>query len=95
MLFRSMEAAQLKGVNAFNTKILWVYPRKEFVDPEKDMKAFALAVANGFMSWEMVVREMGNDPDDVQKSLQASKSAVGTLIPQMSKQIEEKQKNAA
>lgn len=90
-----MEAAQLRGVNTFNTKLLWVYPRKEFVDPEKDMKAFALAVANGFMSWEMVVREMGHDPEDVAKSLQASKSAIGSLIPQMSKQIEEKQKDAA
>ena len=90
-----MQAAQLRGVNTFNTKLLWVYPRKEFVDPEKDMKAFALAVANGFMSWEMVVREIGHDPDDVAKSLQASKSAIGTLIPQMSKQIEDKQENAA
>ena len=86
-----MEAASLRGVNTFNTKLLWVYPRKEFVDPEKDMKAYALAVANGFMSWEMVVREMGHDPDDVAKSLQASKSAIGALIPLMSEQIEENQ----
>ena len=94
-----LEACQLKGIRTHGSKILWVYPRKEFVDPEKDMNAFMIAVQNGFMSWEMAVREMGYDPEDVAKSIQNSQntfSNMGVLMPgNFTKQIEESVKDAA
>ena len=93
-----LEACELKGIRTQGAKMLWVYPRKEFVDPEKDLNAYSLAVQNGFMSWEMAVREMGYDPEDVTKSIQSSKQAfsdIGMLMPSdFSKQIEENLKVA-
>ena len=88
-----LDACQLKGIKTHNSKIMWVYPRKEFVDPVKDMNAFILGVQNGFMSWEMAVREMGYDPDDVSKSIQSSEATfkdMGMIMPtEFTKQIAE------
>lgn len=72
-----LEACELSGKRISNTKIMWTYPRREFVDPVKDINSFILGVQNGFMSWEMAVREMGHDPDDVAKSIEASKGMLG------------------
>lgn len=93
-----LEACQLKGLGTYGSKILWVYPRKEYVDPVKDMQAFILAVQNGFMSWEMGVREMGYDPEDVIKSIQSSEKSFkngGLLMPSFSTQIKESMENEA
>jgi lambda family phage portal protein len=91
-----LEACQLKGYGIHGSKILWVYPRKEYVDPVKDIQAFILAVQNGFMSWEMGVREMGYDPQDVIKSIQNSENSfkgVGMMMPSFSSQIKESMEN--
>lgn len=43
----------------------WTTPRREMIDPTKEIKADSDAVRNGFKSWPEVVREQGGDPDEV------------------------------
>ena len=89
------EACEIRGIRCQKSKIIWVYPRKEYVDPEKDINAFVTSVANGFQSWEMAVREMGHDPEDVAKSLKESKKTLteaGFCTPNLSEQIQREAK---
>lgn len=47
------------------TRIRWIPPRWEWVDPLKDRQAEALAVANGFKARSAVIEAEGSDPEEV------------------------------
>ena len=60
------EAAFLAGViDQPYVPVEWSPPKFEWVDPMADAQASALAVRNGFRSWQDVVAESGRNPDDV------------------------------
>ncbi len=60
------EAAYLAGaIDQPYVPVEWSPPKFEWVDPMADAQANALAVRNGFRSWQDVVAESGRNPDDV------------------------------
>lgn len=65
------DAVQLRGPR----KILWTPPRRELVDPTKEIAGLSEAVAAGFMSLSEVQRSLGYIPEDVMSELAADKQA--------------------
>jgi lambda family phage portal protein len=47
----------------------WTPPRRELIDPEKEIKGMATTVRNGLNSYSDVVRQLGRDADDVIEEL--------------------------
>lgn len=52
-------------------KLSWTPPRREMIDPVKEITAMSEAVRNGFKSWPEAIREMGYDPDQVLAEIEA------------------------
>ncbi len=74
------EAAYLAGViDRPYVPVEWSPPKFEWVDPMADAQASALAVRNGFRSWQDVVAESGRNPDDVLDEIQAWNEKVDDL----------------
>ena len=59
-----LESCELIGVKG-SAHAIWTPPKKDLIDPEKDVAGYESAVKAGFMSHPGVIREMGEDPDDV------------------------------
>ena len=60
-----IEAAAFMGEAQLGTKATWTPPRREMIDPSKEIKAMSEAVRNGFESWSSIVRQLGGDPNMV------------------------------
>lgn len=45
--------------------VTWTPPRREFVDPQKELKALGESLKYGLGSWSEAVRGMGMNPEDV------------------------------
>jgi capsid protein len=56
---------------AVDPAVRWIAPAWEWVDPEADVKANALAVERGFKSRRQVISESGRDPDQVAAEIAA------------------------
>jgi len=52
-----------------NVRANWTPPRREMIDPEKEIKGMATAVRNGLNSYSDTVRQLGRDADDVIEEL--------------------------
>jgi len=63
-----MEAYQLKGGDV-NVTAEWVPPRREMIDPAKEIKAIGEAMRNGLISPIDAIREQGYDPEQVVKEI--------------------------
>ena len=57
-----LEAAELAGANVAGVSFEWVSPRREMIDPTKEIPAAIKAVRAGFSSLSGVIREQGKDP---------------------------------
>ena len=53
----------LIGLDSRGSNIVWTPPRREMVDPTKEVPAAIKAVRGGIMTLSEVVRQAGNDPD--------------------------------
>lgn len=81
-----VEGAQISGLIRKNIAVKWTPPRREMIDPVKEVKGMAEEVANGFASWPEKVRENGYDPDDVIDEMQDAKGKLeknGLVLPWM------------
>lgn len=81
-----IEAAQISGQIGRDVPVKWTPPRREMIDPVKEVKGMAAEVANGFASWAEKVRENGYDPDDVIDEMQSDKAKLesfGIILPWM------------
>ncbi len=58
----------LKGIKS-NALVTWTSPRREMIDPVKETDAMVEQVRAGFKSRENGIREMGEDPDDVNSEI--------------------------
>lgn len=79
-----IEGAQISGQIARDVPVKWTPPRREMIDPVKEVKGMAEEVANGFSSWSEKVRENGYDPDDVLDEMKSDAekfTAAGLPIP--------------
>ena len=57
------QGVALIGLDARGSNIVWTPPRREMVDPTKEVPAAIKAVRGGIMTLSEVVRQAGNDPD--------------------------------
>jgi lambda family phage portal protein len=61
----------------------WTAPRREMIDPGKEIKAMSEEVRNGFTSWSEAVRAQGWNPEDLFKEIveDAARWAESKLMP--------------
>ena len=57
-----LDAAELAGYDTKGVRIEWVPPRRELVDPTKEIPAMCKSVRSGFTSRQQTIRELGYDP---------------------------------
>lgn len=53
----------------------WTSPRREMIDPSKEVRGMKELVRSGFGSWQEIVRQLGYDPDEVLDQLKKDKEA--------------------
>lgn len=52
----------------------WTPPRREMIDPTREVTAIKEAIRSGLQTWQEAVRENGNDPDEqIEEMIKASK----------------------
>lgn len=56
-------AASLAGKVPAKLKASWTAPKREMIDPLKEVKGMVEMVKGGFLSWQSAVRRLGYDPD--------------------------------
>jgi len=59
------EASEIAGLIKQVPKREWTAPRREMIDPVKELNGMKLAVRNGFTSHSEALRELGYDPDNL------------------------------
>jgi lambda family phage portal protein len=66
-----VEAAALAGYakTGVMIEVNWTAPRREMIDPSKEVKALSELVRNGFSSWHSAVKSLGENPDEILKQL--------------------------
>lgn len=64
-----LEALELQGVNTRGVWASWTPPRREMLDPLKDVKADRDEIAGGLASWSEKVRARGFDPEDLREEI--------------------------
>jgi len=57
-----IEAGNLQGIPG-NSEYSFTPPRREMIDPVKEIPALSQAIRSGLMSWSEVQRAQGNDPE--------------------------------
>jgi lambda family phage portal protein len=71
-----LEACEIAiGVKASDISVDWTAPRREMIDPSKELKALKEKVRSGFASWSETVRELGDNPADVLRQLTEDQKA--------------------
>lgn len=67
-----LQGAKMSGM-VKDDKIIadWTPPRREMIDPVKEINGLVTMINAGFDSWQDVVRQLGYDPDLVIEQLQA------------------------
>ena len=65
-----MLAGKLEGdVAAMQTRVKWIPPKWEWVDPLKDRQAEKLAVDAGFRARSDVIEAEGSDPEEIDQRI--------------------------
>ncbi|MBV7529028.1 phage portal protein [Chitinophaga sp. sic0106] len=66
-----IEACQLKGVIPYEAVITatWTPPRRQMIDPYKEIQALKEGIRAGLYSWQEVSRMLGNVPDELAEEL--------------------------
>jgi len=62
-----VEACQLKGITPFsaNVNVTWTAPRRQMIDPLKEIQALKEGLRAGLYSWQDVVRMLGYIPEEL------------------------------
>jgi lambda family phage portal protein len=66
-----VEAASLRGIVAINNAVpvSWTPPRREMLDPYKEIQAIKEQLRAGLISWQDVVRQFGFIPTELEEEL--------------------------
>lgn len=66
-----IEACQLKGIISFNVvvDVAWTPPRREMIDPLKEIQAYKEGIRASIYSWQDVVRRFGYIPEELEAEL--------------------------
>lgn len=73
------DAAKLAGLIPKVIRTEWTAPRREMIDPVKEINGLKEAVRNGFISYQEAVRELGYDPDNLMEELKADMDKLKAL----------------
>lgn len=69
-------ACRLTGKLKVDVSVRWTPPRREMIDPAKEIKALIDARRAGFYSLSDIIRMLGQDPDDVFEELAIENKAL-------------------
>ena len=89
------EAADLALGISGKSSFQWTPPRREMIDPSKEVKGIMMAVRNGLITLPEAIREQGYDPEQVFDEIQSTNAlldAKGIILdsdPRQGKQEEE------
>lgn len=64
-----MAAIDIAGLWKGIAKPMWTTPRKQMIDPSKEVKALVEEVRGGLKSWQEAIRELGYEPSEIIKQL--------------------------
>lgn len=73
------EAAGLAGYGYEKVGSIWTPPRREMIDPAKEITATKMAVRSGLMSQSEAIRENGYEPDEVFAEIAADNEKIDSL----------------
>ena len=74
-----LQAASLSHEVPEGVEVTWTPPRREMIDPTKEVPAKKEAVRAGFMSLSESIREDGRDPDEVFAQIAADNELLDSL----------------
>lgn len=74
-----MRVFEQTGEDITGVTIDWTPPRREMINPPEDVKANRDAIRTGQKSWSRVIREAGDDPEQVAEELAADLARFDTL----------------
>lgn len=72
-------AATVNGIRMDGINAQWTPPRRELIDPSKEIKATIDAVRGGLMSLSEAIREYGYDPEEVMLEMQQDNELMDKL----------------
>lgn len=64
-----LDACKISLGLGYNIQVNWTAPRREMIDPIKEINGMKNMVRAGFSSWQEVVKQQGYNPDDVLREL--------------------------
>lgn len=73
------DAAVLTGVRAEGISVDWTPPRREMVDPNKEISATITAIRGGLMSLSEAHRQSGFNPDELLEEIAADNAKLDSL----------------
>lgn len=76
-----MDYAKISGFvnDKARVKCSWTAPRREFIDPLKEIKALIEQTRSGLISWQEAVRTLGFDPDEIIRQMEEDKARFDKL----------------
>lgn len=74
-----LAAAELQGLQVDGVGVSWTAPRREMVDPTREVPAVERAIRAGLMTLSGALREVGHDPDEVFEERQRDDARLDAL----------------
>lgn len=68
--------SQFVGRKSWNTPATWTPPKREMIDPTKEIAALRDQIRSGLISWPEAVRQLGYDPDEMLEEIQRINAAM-------------------
>ena len=68
-----LESCELKGYEAKAIKAIWALPKKDILDPQKEFLANEIGLRTNVLSLKQVLRERGEDPDEILNEIAETK----------------------
>ena len=65
-----LEAAEIAGYDTKGVRVDWVFPKRQLVDPTREIPAITKSIRAGLTSRQQQIRELGYDPEDVEREIQ-------------------------
>ena len=59
------EMSALGGINSSNATVAWGLPKREYVDPVKEIKAQVMSIRAGLTTLSSEIRKSGDDPEEL------------------------------
>ena len=74
-----LEWCRLKGIDTDGASVEWIPPAHIMIDPTKEIPAEKEAVLAGFKSRRRVIREMGDDPEEIEREIKEEREVAARL----------------